>query len=95
MEYIIEFILELCFEIGVEASKSNRVPKYVRYLLITIISLTFISLIGLIIFMGITILKNNLLGGIIIILLGLVMLVSAIFKFKKLYLQKNNSNCKL
>lgn len=88
MEYIIEFILELCFEVGVEASKSNKVPKLVRYLLITIISLIFISVIGLIIFIGIDILKNNLLGGLVIILFGLVMLLYSIIKFKKIYLLK-------
>lgn len=90
MEYIIEFILELIFELGVETSKSSKVPKPIRYLLITIISLIFIGVIGLIIFIGIVILKTNIIGGIIIILLGLVMLISSIIKFKKTYLLKMN-----
>lgn len=90
MEYIIEFILELFFELGIEASKSNKTPKVIRYLLITIISLIFIFVIGLIIFLGILILETNIIGGIIIILLGLIMLVSSIIKFKKTYLLKKN-----
>ena len=88
MEYIIEFILELIFDFGVEASKSSKIPKVIRYILITIISLVFLSAISLIIFMGLWILKNNILGGIFIILLGLFMLVSAIVKFRKTYLIK-------
>lgn len=88
MEYIIEFVLELIFEVGVEASKSRKVPKCIRFLLIAIISLLFIGVIGLIILMGLWILKNNILGGIFIILLGLFMLVSAIVKFRKTYLIK-------
>jgi len=28
MEFIIELILEVCFEVGAEASKSNEVPKF-------------------------------------------------------------------
>ena len=88
MEYIIEFILELILDLGVEASKSIKVPKFVRLILITIISLVFIAVISLIIFMGIAITKKDILGGIIVILLGLIMLISAIIKFRKTYLIK-------
>lgn len=88
MEYIIEFILELIFDFGIEATQSNKVPKFIRFILITIISLIFISVISLIILIGIAIIKKDIIGGIIIILLGLVMLVSAIIKFRKTYLIK-------
>lgn len=88
MEYIIEFILELALEGGIEASKSNRVPKYIRYPLIVIISLFFIVVIGLIFFAGILMLKDNIIVGIFIILTGLFMLVSVIVKFRKTYLIK-------
>ena len=88
MEYTIEFILELIFEFGVEASKSSKVPKVIRFILIAIISLIFIGAISLIIFMGISIIKKDIIGGLFIILLGLVMLVSAIIKFRKTYLIK-------
>lgn len=92
MEYIIEFILELIFEVGVEASKSSKVPKFIRYLLITIISISFICVIGLIIFMGISILKNHILGGIIIILFGIFLFIMSIIKFRNTYLKKLNKN---
>lgn len=89
MEYIIEFILELIFEFGFEASKSNKIPKFIRFTLIAIISLIFIFVIGLIIFMGISITQKNILGGLIIILFGLIMLVCSVIKFRKVYLTKN------
>lgn len=91
MGYLIEFILELIFEFGVEASQNKKVPKIIRYLLIFIISFVFLAVISLIIFTGILILSENIIGGIIFIVLGLIMFVSAIIKFKKLYLVKKET----
>ena len=88
MEYIIEFILELALESGMEASKNTKLPKYIRYPLIVLISLFFISIIGIIFFTGILLLKDKLYLGIFILTIGLFMLISAIIKFKKIYLNK-------
>ena len=92
MDDIIEFILELVFEVGVEASKSKKVPKFIRYILITIISLIYIAVIGLIIFIGIAALKNNILGGTIVILLGVFLFIMSIKKFRNTYLRKMNKS---
>lgn len=92
MDDIIEFILELVFEVGVEASKSKKVPKFIRYFLITIISLVYIGTIGLIMLMGISILKNNIFGGIAVILLGVFLFVMTIKKFRDTYLKKVNKD---
>ena len=91
MEFIIELILELLFEFGVDATQNKKVPKFIRILLITIILLVFISIISLIIIMGILIIKKELFGGIIIILIGLIMLVLYIVKFSKMYLLKKRT----
>jgi len=53
MECLFEFILELVFEGSIEVSKSNKIPKYIRYPLIVIISLFFIAVIGLIFIMSV------------------------------------------
>ena len=45
MEFIFEFILELLLESSIEASKSSKIPKFVRYILIVIIALFFIAVI--------------------------------------------------
>ena len=83
MEYLFEFILELVFEGSVEASKNLKVPKWIRYSLITIIILFFIGVIGIIFFTGILMLKENVLIGILFNLLGLLMLIIGIIKFRK------------
>lgn len=90
MEYLFEFILELIVEGSIEASKSNKIPKYIRYPLIIIISLFFIIVIGLVFLAGFLVLKENILVGILLILLGLWMLIMSIIKFKKTYLSKVN-----
>lgn len=88
MEFIIELILDLLLEGSIEASKSEKVPKPVRYILIALISLFFLAVIGLIIFLGIDTLKNSKLAGIIVISMGVLLLILAIMKFKKIYLKK-------
>ncbi len=88
MDLLLEIIIDLVLEGSVEASKSKKIPKFLRYLLIFLISLFFIAVIGLILFMGITILKNSIIGGIIIILFALFMFVMSILKFKNMYLNK-------
>ncbi|MCI9001088.1 MAG: hypothetical protein HFJ26_09535 [Clostridia bacterium] len=88
MEYVFEFILELVFEGGIEVSKNNNIPKYIRYPLIIIISLFFIAVIGLIFFVGILSLKENMLLGICFILIGLFMLIMSVIKFRKTYFSK-------
>ena len=92
MEFIIELILDLLLEESIEASKSEKVPKPVRYILIALISLFFLAVIGLIIFLGIDTLKNSKLAGIIVISMGVLFLILAIMKFKKTYIKKKLTN---
>lgn len=91
MEYIFEFLLdllELVLEGGIEASKSRKVPYYIRYTLIITISLFFIAVIGIVFFVGILALKKNVFAGILVILIGLLLLIMGITKFRKTYLDK-------
>lgn len=90
MEYLFEFILELVLEGSIEASKSSKIPKWIRYLLILMISLFFIGVIGLVFWGGIIALKKNIFVGLFLILIGLFMLISSIIKFRKTYLVKIN-----
>ncbi len=89
-EFILELVLELVFEGSIEVSKSNKIPKYVRYPLIVIISLLFIAVIGLIFIAGILSIKENIFVGIILILLGLALIIASAIKFRKIYLTKTN-----
>lgn len=88
MEYLFELILNLVLEGSIEISKSKKVPKFIRYVFIILISLFIISVIGLIFFVGFLSLKQTIIGGIFIICFGLFMLVMSIIKFRKVYLMK-------
>ena len=90
MEYIFEFILELVLEGSIEVSKSDKIPKYIRYPLIVIIALFFIAVIGLIFLAGILSLKDNVILGIFFIFISLFMFVMSIVKFRKTYLIRTN-----
>ena len=94
MEYIFEFILELVLEGSIEVSKSNKIPKYIRYPLIVIIALFFIAVIGLIFLVGILSLKENIFLGILFILIGLFMFIMSVIKFRKTYLIKTSKSNK-
>ncbi len=88
MEYIFEFIMELVLEGGIEVSKNSKISKYIRYPLIGILSLFFIAVIGLVFFAGILSLKENILSGILLILVGLYLLIMSVIRFRKAYLSK-------
>ena len=85
MEYIVEFILELVLESGIEVSKNTNISKYIRYPLIIIITLFFIIVTGLIFLVGILSLKENILLGIFFILIGLFIFTMGVIKFRKTY----------
>jgi len=91
MEYLIEFILELALEGGLEATKSDKVPKPIRYIILGIIVLFFITVIGVIYLTAFLILKQSILGFILFFLLASFMLISTIIKLKKEYLKKMNN----
>jgi len=91
MEYLIEFILELVLDGGLEATKSNKIPKPIRYIILGVIALLFIAIIGVIYLTAFLILKQSIISFILFFLLATFMLISAIIKFKKEYLNKINN----
>ena len=88
MESIIEIILELVLEESIEASKSSKIPKPVRYLITAMIVLLFIAFIGFIFWVGVIVLNDNIPAGIFLILMGVVMTLLGVIKFIKTYLTK-------
>lgn len=91
MEYLIDFILELFLEGGLEATKKNKVPKLIRHLILGFISLFFIVVIGGIYLTAFLILKQSVIAFILLFLLATFMLISAIIKLKKEHLKKINN----
>lgn len=92
MELIFEFIIELLFEGVGEASQNKKISKFIRYPLIALIVLAYTAFILLFVFMGVSILKENMIGGILILLFTIVFLVLSIKKFKETYIEKKKAN---
>ena len=88
MEFIIELILELLLEGSMEISSNKKLSKWIRYPLIIFITTIFLSMILLILYLGLSLLNDWLLAGIAFLIIGIIMFISAIIKFKKLYLEK-------
>ena len=70
--------------------KDKKVPKIIRWLLIGLIMFLFIGVIGIVLFAGVLVLLQDIIGGVIIITIGIIMLISAITKFKKIYIKKKH-----
>lgn len=92
MEFLIEELLDLILEGSIEISSNKKVPKWIRYPLIVIIILFFSVVIFGLLILGITLTKENLLGGILIILLSLILLIGWIVKFRKIYFNKKTND---
>lgn len=88
MDFIVELILELLFDGMMEASKSNKIPKFIRYPLVIIIVLFFILVIGFMFIASILAFKESLVAGLLLIIIDLFLLLKGITKFKKEYLIK-------
>lgn len=90
MDELIEFILELLLEGSIELSSNRKVPKYIRYPLIFLITLFLLVVIIGIFIIGILLIDENVLVGLLFIVLSIIFEIGSIKKFKKLYLQKKN-----
>ena len=82
------FIFDILIDILFAESKNKKVSKPKRYLSITLLALFFIFLVGLIVFTGIELLEDNLVSGIITLVLGLMLLIVVIIEFRISYIKK-------
>lgn len=88
MEFLAEILFELIFEGCFELSSNKKLPKYIRYPFIVLIVLFFLTVILGLIFLGFMILDKTVLGGVFIILVGILLGIGSIIKFKKIYVEK-------
>lgn len=94
MDFIIEFILELILEGSMEIGTNKKISKFIRYPLLVLIILFYMAFIFLFIYIGINVLKDNIIGGAIIILIGIVLALITIYAFhKKIKEKENESKC--
>lgn len=92
MEFIFEFICELILEGSIDVSSNKKISKLIRYPLIFLIVIFFLSVIGLILFLGIILFNKNIIASLFVICVGVVLLISSIIKFRKIYIKKENRN---
>lgn len=85
MNLIFELIMDLIIEGSIEVSSNKRINKWIRYPILTFLILFFTTIIFGIIFLGVVMLKENIFAGLFVIIIGLLMLIGSIIKFKKLY----------
>lgn len=89
MEFLIEALLNLLLEESIKISSNKRISKFIRYPLIILIILFFAVIILGLLILGIVILSKNIYAGLLLIIISLIMLISGIIKFKKIYIEKN------
>ena len=88
MDFLIEVVFDLVFEGGIEVSKNRKVPRIIRYPLIAIIVLFFAAIIIGLFVIGVVILKQSVVLGFLMIAISMVLLGSAIIKFRNVYLRR-------
>lgn len=88
MEFLFELLFELIFEGATCISSNKKISKLIRYPLILIIVLFFLSVIFGLLFLGIILLKENILAGCFTIAISILLFILSIVKFKKIYLKK-------
>ena len=87
---LIELFLDLIFEGSMELSNNKKVPKWIRYILITFI--VFFFIIGSLLFLlvSLLLLKETLIGSLVFFIIFIVFIVFGIKKFRKMYFEKKN-----
>ena len=92
MEFLIELVLDLLVDGGMEVISSKKVSKKIRIpILIFLVCLFTIIILGIIL-LGILLGQENLLIGLLFVVLVIVFLILFILKFKKIYLEKFKEN---
>lgn len=90
MDFIFEILLDLIIEGCFEASTNKKVPKIIRYPLIALIVLFFISIIAGIFILGISLLDKNIYGSLFIIAISIILIIVAIYRLRKIYIEREN-----
>ena len=83
MEILFELIAELVFEGSTWISSNRKISKWIRYPLILLIFVFITSVIFLIFVTGVLSFKKNKVLGIFFFIIGVLMLIGTIRKFRK------------
>ena len=83
MDFLIELIGEIFIEGLFELATNKKVPKLIRYPLLTLFILLYLALVGLLILLGIRLYFDNKLASFILLGLAIGLLVITIVSIRK------------
>ncbi len=85
MNFLIEFFYEFIIDICIDGVKNKNVPKFFRYIFLSVVIIVFAFIMLLIGYIGIVAFRQNLiLAGIFTIGLSIFFAFGSIFKYKKI-----------
>ena len=91
MELLIEFLVDLILEGSIEISEDEKMPKWFRYICLTIVTIVFAAVtIGLFI-LGIYVGKQNIYLGLFFIIIAFILLISGIVKLRRFIISSSVS----
>lgn len=90
MEILIELLIDLLLDGSIELTSNKKVPKFIRYPLITIIVLFFLIIILGLCIIGILLFNKNIYASLLIIIIDIILLIGSIIKFRKIYFNKTS-----
>lgn len=90
MEFILEFVFDILFELIEFGSTSNRIPKPLKYLCIFLVASFFIALLSLVGYFAFGLLKNGeIIGGLVITALFAFFGIGLIINCRKQLVKRN------
>ena len=85
MEFLVEFILDICFDFGTWAGKNKKIPRPVRVLCLLLVTLVSLGIIFGTVYLGVLLTKENIAVGIMVIAVGIFILFAGVYKSVKTY----------
>ncbi len=94
MDFILDLLIDIVLEDGMEASQNKKLPKGIRYLILIAVILLYALIIGLVVWFGIETLEDNVGAGVGILAFAAIFLVLTIIRFAKILKRKKASTTK-
>lgn len=92
MDIILGFFLELLVDGVIETSGNKKLSRWIRYPLILLVVLFFGAVIAIVFYLAFGLSAEEPVASVILSLLGLLLLVGTVLKFRKLYFAKRTDN---
>ena len=95
MDIILEIITQIIFEGSLEATRSSKLPLWLRWILAVVVLGMMLLFGGILVSRGIGLISKNLIAGISLAILGVGMVIFSIyqiFKFAKSLSGKNGNS---